>query len=432
MPEDIKDIQLRTEEVNEILSATPKWIFRWGITVIFILIVVGISLSYFIRYPDILIAKLTLTTLNPPITLLAKNEGKLTELFVKNNDTLSTNKIIAVIENTANYKDVLALEKSLLFLMDKLNKQDTLTTASIKDSLNVGELTPAYLTALKSLKEAKIYTFLNPYIKQIALLKKDLISYASLAAKYQKQENINTEQLKLTETDYKRDKKLVEDKAISAREFEAKKKEYLSALNNNEQSKITSSNAQLQINSIEKSILQLQLQDYQEQAKIKNELMQSIKTLNTELNNWKQNYLIISPVNGKVSFFNVWAVNQNIKQGDELFAIIPNQTQVFIGKCSLPITNSGKLSIRQKVNIKLDNYPFNENGMLLGTVSNISQVPNKDNYVVDINLSNGLTTSYNKTLIYKEQMTGTAEIITKNSSLMDRLFFNFKKLIARN
>jgi multidrug resistance efflux pump len=432
MPEDIKDIQLRTEEVNEILSATPKWIFRWGITVIFILIVVGISLSYFIRYPDILIAKLTLTTLNPPITLLAKNEGKLTELFVKNNDTLSTNKIIAVIENTANYKDVLALEKSLLFLMDKLNKQDTLTTASIKDSLNVGELTPAYLTALKSLKEAKIYTFLNPYIKQIALLKKDLISYASLAAKYQKQENINTEQLKLTETDYKRDKKLVEDKAISAREFEAKKKEYLSALNNNEQSKITSSNAQLQINSIEKSILQLQLQDYQEQAKIKNELMQSIKTLNTELNNWKQNYLIISPVNGKVSFFNVWAVNQNIKQGDELFAIIPNQTQVFIGKCSLPITNSGKLSIGQKVNIKLDNYPFNENGMLLGTVSNISQVPNKDNYVVDINLSNGLTTSYNKTLIYKEQMTGTAEIITKNSSLMDRLFFNFKKLIARN
>ena len=224
---------------------------------------------------------------------------------------------------------------------------------------------------------------------------------------------------------------MVEDKSISVREFETKKKEYLTALNTNEQAKITSSNAQLQINNIEKSILQLHLQDYQEQTKIKNELQQSIKSLNSEIIQWKQNYLVISPVNGKVSFFNVWAVNQNVKQGDELFAIIPNQKQVFIGKCNLPIPNSGKLTIGQKVNIKLDNYPHNENGMLLGTVSNISQVPNKDNYVVDINLSNGLTTSYNTTLIYKEQMTGTADIITKNVSIMDRIFYNFKKLIDR-
>ena len=186
MPQEIKDIQLRSEEVNEILNTTPKWIFKWGITVIFILILVGISLSYFIRYPDILTAKLTLTTLNPPITLLAKKEGKLVELLVKNNDTLSANKILAVIENRGNYKDVLTLEKSVLVLIDKLNQQDTLPSSTIKDSLNVGELTPSYLTVLKSLKDAKIYTFLNPYARQIVLLKKDLLSYTSLAAKYQK------------------------------------------------------------------------------------------------------------------------------------------------------------------------------------------------------------------------------------------------------
>ncbi len=432
MPQELNDINLRTEEVNEILSSTPKWIFRWGITVIFILIIVGVSLSYFIQYPDILTAKLTLTTLNPPVTLVAKNSGKLSELLVKNNDTLTENQTLAVIENTANYKDVLILDHATSYLLEKLNQQDTISTASIKDSLNVGELTPAYLTVLKSLKDAKIYSVINPYNKQITFLKKDLASYASLLNKYKKQATINNEQLKLSETDYLRDKRLMEEKTISLREFEAKKKEYLNALSSNEQSKITTSNAELQINNIEKSILQLQLQDYQEQAKLKSELQQSIKSLSTELSNWKQKYLVTSPVSGKVSFFNVWAVNQNIKLGDELFAIIPTQKQVFIGKCSLPITNSGKLVIGQKVNIKLDNYPFNENGMLLGIVSNISQVPNKDNYMVDIELSNGLTTSYNKTLIYKEQMTGTADIITKNTSVMDRLFFNFKKLIDRN
>ena len=57
--EEEKEIIIRTEEVNEILTSTPNWIFRWGISVIFILIIIGVTLSYFIRYPDILTADIT-------------------------------------------------------------------------------------------------------------------------------------------------------------------------------------------------------------------------------------------------------------------------------------------------------------------------------------------------------------------------------------
>ena len=235
----------------------------------------------------------------------------------------------------------------------------------------------------------------------------------------------------MVETDYNRDKSLYENKAISAREYDNKKKDYLNALNSNEQAKITVSNALIQINSIEKNILQLQIQDYQEQAKLKNELSQNLKTLASEITKWKQLYLIQSPTNGKISFFHVWAVNQNIKQSDELFSVIPTQKQEFIGKCILPIVNTGKLQVGQKVNIKLDNYPSNELGMLQGTVTNISEVPNKDTYAIDVTLNNGLITSYNKTLSYKEEMKGKADIITKNISVMDRVFFNFKKLVDK-
>ena len=97
----------------------------------------------------------------------------------------------------------------------------------------------------------------------------------------------------------------------------------------------------------------------------------------------------------------------------------------------MPILNTGKLSVGQNVNIKLDNYPYNENGMLQGIVTNISEVPNKDTYAIDVDLKNGLVTSYNKTLSYKEQMKGKADIITKNISVMDRIFFNFKKLVDK-
>lgn len=426
-----KEIIIRIEEVNEILTSTPKWIFRWGISVIFILIIIGVALSYFIRYPDILTADITLTTLNPPVTLVSKNNGKLTYLLVKNNELVEENQTIAVIENTANYEDILYLFKNGNILINQLKLSDTIPQITIKDSLKVGELTPNYLMVLKSIKDLNLYKAVNPYNRQITLLKKDLISYSDLLTKYKQQESINKQQLALVEIDYNRDKTLFENKVISAREFDTKKKEYLGALSSYESIKITTSNAYIQINSIEKNILQLQIQDYQEQAKLKNEFQQNLKSLISEISKWKQLYLIESPIDGKISFFNIWSVNQNIKSGDELFSVVPTQKQQFIGKCILPILNTGKLSIGQKVNIKLDNYPYNENGMLQGFVTNISTVPNKDTYAIDVDLKNGLVTSYNKTLSYKEQMKGKADIITKNISVMDRIFFNFKKLVDR-
>jgi multidrug efflux pump subunit AcrA (membrane-fusion protein) len=428
MAKEEKEILLRTEEVNEILTSTPKWILRWGISVVFILIITAVSLTYFIRYPDILSAEITITTLNPPVNLIARTDGKLTHLLVKNNDSICAHQIIATIENTANYKDVLNLSENCMDLQNHFSLSDSILNIDIGDSLKVGELTPNYLLTLTSIKELKLYKELNSYKKQISLLKKDLISYKDLLQKHKHQASTGKQQFVLVELDYLRDKGLFENKVISTREFEAKKKEYLGALNSLESTNIIVSNTLIQINSIEKNILQLQIQDYQEQSKLKNEFQKNVESLLSEINKWKQRYLIESPVSGKISFFNIWTVNQNVKNGDELFYIIPSQTQKFVGKCLLPLTNSGKLSLGQKVNIKLNNYPYHENGMLQGFVTNISEVPNKDAYAVDVVLGKGLTTSYNKTLVYKEQMKGQADIITRNLSVMDRIFFNLRKL----
>jgi multidrug resistance efflux pump len=431
MREEDESINLHSEEVNEILSNTPNWIFRWGISVISMLLVIAIGLSYFIRYPDILTADITLTTLNPPISLVSKNTGKITYLLVKNNEVVKTGNIIAVIENSADFKDVQYLGECCSGYISKLKLCDTLPDIVLRENLKVGELTPGYLLVLKALKDLNLYKEMNAYKKQISLLKKDLLGYNDLMEKYKRQLNINTEELSLFEKDYNRDTQLFKEGVIPARESETKKKEYLRALNAHEQVKIAVSNAYIQINSIEKNILQQQIQDFEEQTKLKNEIQQKIKTVLSEIIKWKQLFLIESPIDGKISFFNFWAVNQNVKTGDELFSIVPNQKQYFIGKCILPITNTGKLAIGQKVNIKLDNYPYNESGILQGVVTNISIVPDKDNYAVDVDLRNGLVTSYNKVLTYKEQMKGKADIITKNLSVMDRVFFNFKKLIER-
>ncbi len=427
----INEVDEQSEFIKEAMTQPPKWIFKYGISLFFVLICLILCLSYCIKYPDILTADITLTTLHPPVILVAKNNGKLTHLLVKNGTVVKAQQTIAVIENTSNYIDVLYLYDNCSRLLEHLKLNDTLPNIILKDTLNVGEITPNYLLVLKSMKDLNLYKEVNSYKKQISLLHKDLVSYKDLLSKYKQQQNLNNQELELIEKDYNRDNSLLKEGAISTREFENKKKEYLKALNSNEATKITLSNTLIQINSIEKNILQFQIQDYQERSKLNSELQQNAKSLISEINKWKQLYLIESPTDGKISFFNVWVTNQNINAEDELFAVVPTQKQQFIGKCILPILNTGKLSIGQIVNIKLDNYPYNENGMLQGTVTSISEVPNNDTYSIDVELKNGLTTTYNKTLQYKEQMKGTADIITKNISVMDRIFFNFKALVDR-
>lgn len=44
----------------------------------------------------------------------------------------------------------------------------------------------------------------------------------------------------------------------------------------------------------------------------------------------------------------------------------------------------------------------------------------KNNYVVEIELTNGLITSHKKELPYRPEMQGQADIITENMSLLER------------
>jgi len=62
MPEKIEHIELRSDEVQEIMSYVPNWMIRWGITLIFILIALGIFITWFIKYPDVISGSATLST----------------------------------------------------------------------------------------------------------------------------------------------------------------------------------------------------------------------------------------------------------------------------------------------------------------------------------------------------------------------------------
>jgi len=62
----IDQINIRNEEIDEILGKTPNKIIRWGVTVIFLIIIVLLTGSWFFKYPDFITSTIEITTLSPP------------------------------------------------------------------------------------------------------------------------------------------------------------------------------------------------------------------------------------------------------------------------------------------------------------------------------------------------------------------------------
>jgi hypothetical protein len=169
----------------------------------------------------------------------------------------------------------------------------------------------------------------------------------------------------------------------------------------------------------------------EEMTLLKN-VIQSFNQLKKSIRDWEMKYLLTSQINGKVSFLNYWNKNQTVNQGDLVFTILPTENSSFIAKLKTPAQNLGKVKVGQTVNIKLQNYPDYEFGVLKGKINHISEISDKDGfYTIDVSLPDKLITSYNKEIDFKQEMRGNSEIITEDLRLMQRFFYQFNKIISR-
>jgi HlyD family secretion protein len=188
---------------------------------------------------------------------------------------------------------------------------------------------------------------------------------------------------------------------------------------------------------IELSEKRQQLQDYRitridEKEKLVSVLRESFLNLKAQINLWENTYLLISPIEGIVSFTKFWSANQSVVKDEPVVSIVPIDAGKFLGRINLKMERSGKVKTGMVVNIKLSGYPYMEYGMVRGIVKSKSLVPAEDAYVIEIELPNGLTTLYGKTLDFTQNMQGTAEIITENIRLIQTIVNPFRYMVSRN
>jgi len=119
---------IRSDEVQEIISAVPNWMIRWGITLIFGLIVMLLVLSWFIKYPDIIFGNATLTTLQPPVKLVVKSSGKLTNIILADGSRVEKNQVIAEMENPVTKDGIEFLKEYVVEIRNYLSDKNSVLT----------------------------------------------------------------------------------------------------------------------------------------------------------------------------------------------------------------------------------------------------------------------------------------------------------------
>ncbi len=440
--EDINDIQLRSEEVQEILTRVPHWMVRWGTVLIFVLILMLFFVSWFIQYPDIVSAPIVITTNIPPQKLIAKTTGKIDTIFVADKTIASKNMPLAIIENTANYKDIFKLNLALNpsktiddpYLRYKLGIKDSANYFDFKQFENAqfGEIETAFANFKTAYITDSLNTKLQPFKVQGVAQSSEMIQIKERINLLELQKSISQSELALQKLDLERYKSLYAKGIIAAQELERHKLTYLQVDKSYKSLLSNISSLKSSLIDAEKNSQTNRISESKEETNLQNSKKGALLQLKKAIKDWELNFVLRSAIDGKVSFLQLWATNQTVNSGDNVFTVIPTYSKGFIGKLKAPALNSGKVKIGQKVNIRLSNFPDREFGMLVGKIKNISLTPDKDgNLLIDVELPSKLITTYKKTIPFQQEMQGTAGIVTEDLRLIERLLYQFRDVFKR-
>jgi len=431
MAQEDSTFELRSEEVQDILTKVPHWMIRWGTVLIFVIILILFFISYFVKYPDVVNTEIVITTNIPPEKIVSKSSGRIEVILVKDKAIITKDAILAIIENTANYKDVFLL-KNIVNAYDVNTPKKDFPFTTLKNS-QLGEIENAYAIFQKDYQTNELNKELKPFATESRAKASENIQIKERLDILQQQKTINESELQLQKNEMTRFETLFNKGIISTQEMEAKKLSYLQAQKNYKS--LLTSISQLKSSLIDntKSAKNSQINGTKEEVNLGRNMAQSFYQLKKSIKDWELAYTLRSSVSGVITFLQVWTENQTINVGDNVFSIIPKTGSGFVGKVKAPALNSGKIKVGQKVNIRLVNFPDREFGVLKGKIQNISLVPDKDgNLLLDVALPNGLETSYKKKIFFQQEMKGSAEIITDDLRLIERILYQFKNIFEQS
>lgn len=424
MPE---KINIKSDEITEILGTPPRWIVRCGITIVFTVIAVVLIGSAFFKYPDTVVSPVIITAENPPAVVIARASGKPAALFVTDGQTVSKGDTLGVMDNPANYVDVFKFSQLITNTSIEEIKKGSIRLSSTNFSL--GDLQSAFNSFDRACNELVTFNELNYHQQKINALERELKHYEVYFKRLTKQFDLAKADLGIAHKQFSRDSFLFGNKFIPEAEFDNATALLLVKKQALEGSGINLSNASITIERLRQTITDTRIEFHNQRTKLEGEVENTHRQIVSSLTVWEKMYLLVSPSTGKLSFMSVWSDLQEVKTGDLLFSITPDNIGKIQGRTVIPFAGAGKVKPGQQVNIKLDGYSYLEFGMVQGVINSVSSGYNDKGYPSLIDLPKGIETSYGLQIPFDRELHGIAEITIEEQSVLQRLFSPLKHLL---
>jgi len=411
------DIELYSDELQDMVSRMPPWITRWGTTLIAVTFAITLILAWFIKYPDIITGTVVLTTSPLPVTIVSHVSGNIV-LLKDDKVYVHKDELLGYISSPTNVTHLLQIEKTL-------NDENDLLT---KEKYELGELQPYYSKVVTAQENLQILNHDQSYTKRIVKLKDQIAFHRSIQTVLNSKVKLIEKSLALANSKFRRDSILHINHVTSDLNFEDAQNAFISERQKYIDALTSATNNEIAIKNLEREIVDLESQSYQNSSALMLSLTSAKQEMLSQITKWKKEHLFISDTEGNISFFDFWTSGTYVEVGRKIMTIIPAKGIIY-AQASLPVTRSGKVKNGQRVNIRLDNFPAEEFGMVRGVVRSVTSIPSDDHFLVTIDIKNPIKTTYNRELELNQQLQGHTDIITEDLRLLERIFYKFQAIL---
>jgi len=417
-----------SDPVKDIISNPPGRVTRWGTTIIFLVFVLLIVMSWLIRYPDLIPAQVEITTVNPPVTLISKVKGRINKLYVSDGQIVSSGQLLAVMETAASAKEVEILDS----IINTIGRPENISISLLPPLTRLGELQNHYASFIKTLSDYNTYIENDFFGNKIRSIEDEIRAIQEYIDRIKVKEKLFSENRDLEKKKFARDSSLYSTSVLTESEIENSKQALIRINLELQQIRLDQTAKTIELAEKRQYLQDYNIQRQTEKEKLSALVNESFMNLRAQIRIWNITFILLSPVDGTVTFTKYWSENQSVTEGEAVLYVVPENAGELIGRTSLRMQRSGKVQTGNVVNIKLSSFPYLEYGMVRGLVKSKPLVSSEDEYMIEISLPDGLTTLYGNKLEFTQNMQGTAEIITEDIRLLQRIINPFRHLISKN
>ena len=416
-----------SDELIDIVSEPPTWIMRGGAAVITAILLLFLLGTWVIKYPEVLNGNAVVTTRVQPLKVIVPIGGRMTSLLVKDQTLVKKGAILAETENTTQLQNIPAMRQ--LITETRTFLANPKRSISFPGSQMIwGDLQNDFNVIRQNYMDFKRLQSDHFQEDRIKNRQRHADELREMVAVNEHQKQLNEEVFRNAEERFLADEKLFKQGATSRFDYINSKNKRLETQRQREdfQKEILSNH--LKLNEIEHEVQEIGYTYTEKKRLCLDNIGRSLYNIENSLRNWQQNYLITAPADGKIVFLKNLTENQYVKAADTLFALMP-ANETYVAALEIPVRGMGKARIGQKVIIKLDDYPYQEFGMLEGEVVSMEPSLTVHSYRVIVSLPNGLNSTYNQKFKFRSEMVGTAQIVTTDLRLVEHAFYGLRKLL---